>query len=132
MRKFVNEISKSLYEANSRLVNANDMVKHFKMDEMKEIISSRMNKEKSVQDLYGSITELKFSLTNLENFPEGSYDIKLFYEAYRNDNLNLYDENYNSDSLKDKYYVKLFGNKKINIYSSGEKKFVPSENFEII
>ena len=47
VRKFVNEFSKEICEATNRINNADDMIKHFKMDEMKEIIADKISKEKS-------------------------------------------------------------------------------------
>jgi hypothetical protein len=88
VRKFVNEISKQICEATNRRNNADDMIKHFKMDEMKEIIIDKFCKEKSNLDSFSGTTELKFSIRQIENFPEGNYSIKIICDSFDDDGIN--------------------------------------------
>lgn len=88
VRKFVNEISRQICDATNRMNNADDMVKHYKMDEMKEIIIDKLIKEKQNLDFFGDITEVKFSIRQLENFPEGNFTMKLKCDSFEDNESN--------------------------------------------
>jgi len=82
VKKFVNELSKVLFNSNQRKSNAEEMVKHYKMDEMKELILDKLQKERANLNFLNDITEVHFSLTKAEGFPEGMYDFWLNCEAF--------------------------------------------------
>lgn len=82
VRKFINEFSRQICEYTNRMNNADDMIKHFKMDEMKEIVIDKLSKERQNYDFLGDITEVKFSIRQIENFPEGNFSLKLICESF--------------------------------------------------
>lgn len=127
VKKFVNEISKVLFDANQRKQSAEEMVKHYKMDEMKERILDKLQKERSTLNFLSDITEIQFAITKLENFPEGFYDFFIACEAF-----------VDAESAfiqRQEINKKLLSNKKISINSAnlsiGQKLNNP-ELFEVI
>jgi len=106
VKKFVNEISKNLFESNMRKQNAEEMVKHYKMDENKELIIDKIAKERQSLNFLNDITEIQFSIKKFENFPEGTYNVNLICEAFLDSESPLIQkEEINKKILKNKKII---------------------------
>jgi hypothetical protein len=125
VKKFVNEISKVVFDANQRKTNAEEMVKHYKMDEMKELILDKLQKERANLTFLNDITEIQFSISKLDEFPEGAYNFGLACEAFADSESPLIQ----TQEIR----KKLLGNKKITINTlNADQKFISPEFFEVI
>jgi len=125
VKTFVNEISKSLFDAHQRKTNAEEMVKHYKMDEMKELIVDKIAKERQNFNFINDISEIEFSITKLEGFPEGNYNFSLICESFLDTE---------SPFIKTQEITKkILGDRNIIINSyNKDQKLVNSEYFETI
>ena len=82
VKTFIDELCKQILEAIDRKNNAEELMSHYKMNEMKEIIADKLSKERQNLEFFGDTTEVKFSIRQMENFPEGNYSLKLICDTF--------------------------------------------------
>lgn len=128
VKKFVNEISKILFAAQQRKANAEEMVKHYKMDETKELILDKLLKEKANLNFLNDITEVQFSISKLDGFPEGAYDFRLFCEAFADSESPLIQ----TQEIRKKLISQNFQQKIILATHNINQRFSKPELFELL
>ena len=123
--RFINILSKSLQDSNLTKKNLQTMIKYYNMEEKKELIIKKINFIKEKIHHINSFSKIKFSVYNLENFPDGNYTLKLLYEAHKNGN---------EHKIENQHFVNLKEKQNINIKSNSKnkKKLEKSEYFETI
>jgi hypothetical protein len=82
VRAFINEICIQLITAADLKNNSLEKINIYKIYEMKEKINVELFKERINSGYIENMTQLKFSVIQLKNFPEGIYSLELICDSF--------------------------------------------------